>query len=97
MKPDSPSELRLRSEVVVQEGLIYACLIGDLLHARAVDAAPNEDLGFKVCHGSSMESHSLTVLRKPIQVCSHLDSAKTKWRTLAATPGDRGPRTRRSG
>ena len=40
----SASEVRFRSEVVVQEGLIYACLIGDLLHARAVDAAPYEDL-----------------------------------------------------
>ena len=48
--------------------------------------------GFKVCDVSSMESHACTVLRKPIQVCSHLDSAGlTKWRTLAATPGDRGP------
>jgi hypothetical protein len=36
-------EVRLRSEVVVEEGLIYACLIGNLLHAGAVDAAPDED------------------------------------------------------
>ena len=43
-KPDRPSEVRLRSEVVMQEGLVHACLIGDLLHARAVDAAPDEDL-----------------------------------------------------
>jgi hypothetical protein len=42
-KPDGPSEVRLRSEVVVQQGLIYACLIGNLLHAGAVDAAPDED------------------------------------------------------
>jgi hypothetical protein len=30
--------------VVVQERLVHACVIGDLLHARAVDAAPDEDL-----------------------------------------------------
>ena len=30
--------------MVVQEGFVDACLIGDLLHARAVDAAPDEDL-----------------------------------------------------
>jgi len=28
----------------VQQGLIYACLIGNLLHAGTVDAAPDEDL-----------------------------------------------------
>src|SRR5580765_6497659 len=43
-KPDGPSEARLRSEVVVQERLVHARAIGDLLHARAVDAAPDEDL-----------------------------------------------------
>ena len=48
--------------------------------------------GFKVCDVSSMDSQARTVLRKLIQVCSQLDSAgSTKWRTLAATPGDRGP------
>ena len=28
----------------MQERLVDACLIGDLLHPRAVDAAPDEDL-----------------------------------------------------
>ena len=35
--------LGLRSEVVVQERLVHAHAIGDLLHARAVDAAQDED------------------------------------------------------
>jgi hypothetical protein len=30
--------------VVVQKRLVHARVIGDLLHARAVDAAPDEDL-----------------------------------------------------
>jgi len=43
-QPDRSSEIGLRSEVVVQERLVHASVIGDLLHACAVDAVPDEDL-----------------------------------------------------
>ena len=36
------SEVGFGSEVVVQQRLVYACLIGDVLHPRTVDAAPHE-------------------------------------------------------
>ena len=52
--------------------------------------------GFKVCGVSSMEPHICTVVRKPTWVCSHLNRVGlAKWRTLAATRGDRNRRTRR--
>ena len=41
-KPNGASEVGFGSEVVMQQRLVDACLIGDVLHPRTVDAAPHK-------------------------------------------------------